>query len=144
MSEEVAILDCGAQYAKVIDRRVRELNIKTTILPVSVSLDKLKEGQYKAIIISGGPESVYNNVIQYDKGIFDLGVPVLGICFGMQMMAFNSGGLVEKKTQREDGQFNIKVDTTALLFAGMTENQEVLLTHGDSVVQVVGLVIVVL
>ena len=131
--EVVAILDAGSQYGKVIDRRVRELNVETELFPITTPVETFTS-KYKAVIISGGPQSVYDvgaHVI--DPKIFELGVPVLGICYGMQLMCYQSGRQVGKKTSREDGQFLIKVDTTSALYQGMESEQSVLLTHGDTV-----------
>lgn len=130
--QKVAILDAGAQYGKVIDRRVRELNVECDLLPLDVDPETL--APYKAIIISGGPQSVYGkDAPKYHHGIFDLGKPIFGICYGMQLLNHHFGGKVEKKSMREDGQFPIKVNTESPLFAGVPERTEVLLTHGDSV-----------
>ena len=83
--EKLAILDCGGQYTKVIDRRVRELGVKSDIFPINVKSENLKE--YNSIILSGGPNSVSSNQrLKFDEKIFELGVPVLGICYGMQLM----------------------------------------------------------
>jgi len=132
---QVAILDAGAQYAKVIDRRIRELEIESVILPLDTSTEKLK--QYGAIIISGGPESVYSlTAPSYNQELFSLPVPILGICFGMQLMNYVHGGTVERKEQREDGVFQIKASSDSLLFDSLESQQEVLLTHGDTVDQV--------
>lgn len=131
--ETVAILDAGAQYAKVIDRRVHELNIKSDILPLDTKSTDLVNNAYKAIIISGSPKSVNDGVLGYDPRIFRCGIPVLGICYGFQMMNKEFEGTVEKKSIREDGQFNIQIETSSPLFKGMKKDQLVLLTHGDSV-----------
>lgn len=134
MSQKIAILDAGAQYGKVIDRRVRELQVESVILPMNTPASQLSE--YSAVIISGGPESVYDaSAPEYDPGILKLKVPVLGICYGMQLMVHALGGKVEKKDIREDGPSTVTVETHSVLFTGMESVQKVLLTHGDTVDQ---------
>lgn len=135
MGQKVAILDAGAQYGKVIDRRIRELAVESELLPLDTPAQKLQ--QYSALIISGGPESVYGeNAPQYDPGIFSLGIPVLGICYGMQLMNYIHGGTVEKKARREDGPCTITVKPHSKLFSGFDSEQAVLMTHGDTVEKV--------
>jgi GMP synthase (glutamine-hydrolysing) len=132
ISEKVAILDAGAQYGKVIDRRVRELSVECDLLPLSTPAEELR--QYAALIVSGGPQSVYAaDAPKYDAKIFDLGVPVLGICYGLQLMNHALGGTVERKSRREDGAFEISVEGECALFADIPASTQVLLTHGDSV-----------
>eukprot|EP01059_Diplonema_ambulator_P020516 TRINITY_DN34331_c0_g1_i1.p1 TRINITY_DN34331_c0_g1~~TRINITY_DN34331_c0_g1_i1.p1 ORF type:complete len:679 (+),score=282.49 TRINITY_DN34331_c0_g1_i1:45-2039(+) len=134
MTEKIAILDAGAQYGKVIDRRVRELKVFSEIVPLSTSVEKLKADGYTGIIISGGPGSVTaSDAPEYDKTLFDSGLPILGICYGMQLLNFHHGGTIETKDQREDGQETVDTETDSLLFSSLSSKEQVLLTHGDSV-----------
>eukprot|EP00040_Diaphanoeca_grandis_P039898 m.260530 g.260530 ORF g.260530 m.260530 type:complete len:666 (-) comp40042_c0_seq1:394-2391(-) len=135
--EVVAILDAGAQYGKLIDRRVRELSVKTELYPINVDPEKIRSKNLKAIIISGGPNSVYSaDAPAFDARIFELGVPVLGICYGMQLANKVFGGTVSSSDEREDGQYQISVESDSPLFIGMDAEQQVLLTHGDSIANV--------
>jgi GMP synthase (glutamine-hydrolysing) len=132
---KIAILDCGAQYTKVIDRRVREVNIETDIYPVDVSAETFKTG-FSGIILSGGPNSVYEaDAPQCDPALFDLGLPILGICYGMQLITKHFGGVVQSGSVKEYGETLIEVDPTSPLFAGLDPKQHVLMSHGDSVTQ---------
>ena len=129
----IAILDCGAQYTKVIDRRVRECHVGSDIFPLAVPADTLR-GQYAGIILSGGPNSVYDaNAPQCDPAIFELGIPVLGICYGMQLMAQTLGGKVIPGTTKEYGQTDVVFTQTLTLFDGWGKREPVLMSHGDKV-----------
>ena len=132
MKEKVAILDCGGQYTKVIDRKVREMGIYTDILPLGTDVDKIKD--YSALILSGGPSSVWSaGAPKYDAAIFDSGKPILGICYGMQLINEHFGGKVLPQVKTEYGQTEIDVDTSCPLFAGLDAKQKVLMSHGDAV-----------
>lgn len=186
---QVAILDAGSQYGKLIDRRIRELNAHSQILPISTQAKQLVDAGFKAIIISGGPANLSANTspcqmevdsdsdkdqqqqansiskssngnsiniqtpspgtvastnsdsaacnsceaVNYDPNILHCGLPVLGICYGFHLINKEFHGTIQRKEFREDGQFTIKIDTTSPLFKDMNEEQQALLTHGDSV-----------
>uniref|UniRef100_H2Y9F1 GMP synthase (glutamine-hydrolyzing) n=2 Tax=Ciona savignyi TaxID=51511 RepID=H2Y9F1_CIOSA len=134
----VVILDAGSQYGKIIDRRVRELNVFTQILPLQTCASVVKEIGCHCIIISGGPSSVHNGEApDFDPEIFNLGIPILGICYGMQLINQTFGGTVETKVFREDGMFETELDRSCPIFKDLNQSrQSVLLTHGDSVHQV--------
>lgn len=135
MKEKVAILDCGGQYTKVIDRKVRELGVYTDIFPLGVSPDKLKD--YNALILSGGPSSVWSDGAPvYDKNIFDLGKPMLGICYGMQLINEHFNGVVKPGVKTEYGQILIDIDNTCPVFNGLSDKEYVLMSHGDAVCKV--------
>ncbi|PIO71109.1 GMP synthase domain protein, partial [Teladorsagia circumcincta] len=135
--DRVAVLDFGAQYGKVIDRRVREANVLSEMFPLKAKVkDILKKGNFKAIIISGGPNSVYvEGAAQPDPEVFLCGLPVLGICYGFQLINKGHGGDVAREQVREDGQCKVWLDTSCDLFHGLNESEQVLLTHGDSVTE---------
>jgi GMP synthase (glutamine-hydrolysing) len=141
---KIAVLDAGSQYGKLIDRRVRELDCETMFLPIDTSFDLLKE--FNGVIISGGPDSVFkDDSIKCDSRLFlgNESLPVLGICYGMQLMNFYYGGEVKRLSVREDGQTKITIDNTIDIFTGLNSEEEVLLTHGDSVTTVPNDVIVI-
>ncbi|VDN51280.1 unnamed protein product [Dracunculus medinensis] len=135
--ERIAILDYGAQYGKVIDRRIREMNVMSEILPFSTTADDLiSRGGYKAIVISGGPHSVFAaDAPPYDASLFSCGLPILGICYGFQLINKTFGGNVTREAVREDGQMNIDIDISCPLFTELNTRETVMLTHGDSVLE---------
>lgn len=130
----VVILDAGAQYCKVIDRRVRELNIRSEIMPFETRASAIADKRYKGVIISGGPNSLADNPDL--AAAFDLDIlktkPVLGICYGMQLLNVAAGGSMERKTTREDGVFDIDLESSPM-WKDIDTPTPVLLTHGDSI-----------
>lgn len=130
--EKVAILDCGGQYTKVIDRKVREMSVKSDIFPIGVSAAELRG--YQGIIFSGGPGSVWvENSLEYDPDLFKLNLPMLGICYGMQLINKHFGGIVAPGVKAEYGETEIEVEPDCPLFDGLERKQWVLMSHGDSV-----------
>ncbi|MGE5577702.1 MAG: glutamine-hydrolyzing GMP synthase [Syntrophothermus sp.] len=120
MPEKIVILDFGAQYSQLIARRVRECHVYSEIVPFDVSLEELRAMRPRGIILSGGPSSVYGQGAPVsDAGIFDLGVPVLGICYGMQLMAHQLGGEVYPAQKREYGRTDLSVSDYGDLFTGL-------------------------
>ena len=136
--DKVAILDAGSQYAKVIDRRIRELAVYSELVPLQISVNELLSRRYKAIIISGSPGSVNDpNPVSYDPKLFECGLPILGICYGLQMLNKQRGGTIVKQSVREDGQFQVELNVNDCpLFKNMNRLENVLLTHGDSIGQI--------
>ena len=135
--ERILILDFGSQYNQLIARRVREIGIYCEIKPFSMTLDQIKAFEPLAIILSGGPSSVYDdNSPKIDKGVFALGIPVLGICYGAQLMAHTLGGKVvpaDSLASREYGRTETEFDTKSSLFRNITEKSITWMSHGDSV-----------
>jgi len=131
IAEKLAILDAGAQYSKLIDRQVRLLGVESDIVPLDAPIEQLRP--YRAYIISGSGGSVIDDPVPYTD-IFGEGKPVLGICYGIQLMNQKHGGTVERKEIREDDDAPIKiVYHDSHLFRGLHEQEPVLLTHGDSI-----------
>jgi len=134
--QSIAILDFGSQYAQLIARRVREQHVYCEILPCTISADALAKLAPRGIILSGGPASVYADAAPtYDPTILELGVPILGICYGMQLSCQMLGCHVKAATEREYGRATITADTTSPLFAGIARETIVWMSHGDQVEQ---------
>ncbi len=128
----IVVLDFGSQYTQLISRRIREENVLSLILPFSKNIDEIKKLNPKGIILSGGPTSVYDkNSPQIDKQIFELGVPVLGICYGMQLIAHYFGGKVEPAENREYGKAHIQLIESNILFENVKNKSTVWMSHGD-------------
>ena len=133
-NELILILDFGGQYNQLIARRVRECNVYSEIVPFDISLEKIKEKNPKGIIFTGGPASVLGeDSPKCVDGIFDLGIPVLGICYGMQLMTYTLGGSVAKANKREYGTTNVEIDNTSSLFQGFESTNGFLMSHTDFV-----------
>ncbi len=134
--EIVIILDFGGQYNQLIARRVRECNVYCEVLPHSTSLERIKELQPKGIIFTGGPASVYaEDSPTIDKGIFELGIPVLGICYGAQLMNYLLGGKVSKAPVREYGKTEVTVNHESKLFKDVSKNTICWMSHTDYIEQ---------
>ncbi len=133
-NELILILDFGGQYNQLIARRVRECNVYSEVVPFNISIEKIKEKNPKGIIFTGGPASVFSkDSPKCAEEIFKLGIPVLGICYGMQLMTYTLGGKVEKANKREYGTTNVKIDNSSSLFEGFDDVNEFLMSHTDYV-----------
>ena len=130
-NNEIAVLDFGSQYTHLIARRVRDLGVKSHIYPNNARVDRLKNAV--GIILSGGPKSVTaGHVLEYDRAIFDLGIPVLGLCYGHQLMAKHFDGTVESGQSREYGLATTKIYSSPV-FDGIDPETQVWMSHGDHV-----------
>lgn len=133
-NELILILDFGGQYNQLIARRVRECNVYSEVVPFDISLEKIKEKQPKGIIFTGGPASVFGeDSPRCDKGIFELGIPILGICYGMQLMTYTLGGNVARANKREYGTTEVEIDNSSSLFQGFENTNGFLMSHTDFV-----------
>jgi GMP synthase (glutamine-hydrolysing) len=131
---KILILDFGSQYTQVIARRIRELQVYSEVVPFSLSAGKIKKLQPNGIILSGGPASVYDKgAPQIDKTIFSLGIPILGICYGLMQMAHHLGGKVVFTGRREYGAGMLHVTNGSQLFDGLSSQLDVWNSHGDEV-----------
>jgi GMP synthase (glutamine-hydrolysing) len=132
--ETILVLDFGSQYTQLIARRIRELNVYCEILPFNTPLEKIKEKSPRGLILSGGPASVYEPGAPHcSPDLLDLDIPVLGICYGFQLLAQFLGGAVEPSDRREYGAAEIEVVGSSPLFAGLERRLPVWMSHGDYV-----------
>ncbi|MGL6047085.1 MAG: glutamine-hydrolyzing GMP synthase, partial [Vogesella sp.] len=139
--DKILILDFGSQVTQLIARRVREAHVYCELHPFDMPIDEIRAFAPKAIILSGGPNSVYESNYQADPAVFELGVPVLGICYGMQFMAQTLGGKVEAGDKREFGYAQIQARHHSKLLEGLQDHVDdagngfldVWMSHGDKV-----------
>lgn len=138
MKNQIAlILDFGGQYKELIARTVRECNVLSIIMPYDISIDEIVEMNPVCIIFTGGPNSVYlDSSPKCDRKVFELGIPVLGICYGAQLIAHMLGGRVEKCDTSEYGETKCFVEDDGLLFKGLDKEQQVLMSHTDRIVEI--------
>ena len=135
--ELIIVLDFGGQYNQLIARRVRECNVYAEVKPYTMALSEIEKMAPKGIIFTGGPNSVYDESSpHYDKKIFELGIPILGICYGSQLMAYTLGGEVKTAPVSEYGHTEIELDKSSALFLGIEENTNVWMSHTDYIAAV--------
>jgi GMP synthase (glutamine-hydrolysing) len=132
-TQSIVVLDFGAQYSQLIARRIREQKIFSVVLPFNTSLEEIRSYSPVGIILSGGPSSVYDKDAPHaDKKVFSLGVPVLGICYGLQFMVYALGGKVRPAEKREYGHAKVEIQHgDSQLFQGLPQVLAVWMSHGD-------------
>lgn len=134
-SEIIVVLDFGGQYNQLIARRIRDLGVYSELMPFNTPVEKIRELSPKGIVFSGGPSSVYaENAPHVDPAIYDLNVPIFGICYGMQLMAQQLSGKVERSAKREYGKSDVDFMAHCELNKGMESSHTVWMSHGDHVV----------
>ncbi len=135
-TQSIVVLDFGAQYSQLIARRVREQNVFSAVLPCNSKIEEIQKYHPLGIILSGGPSSVYDkDAPAADPRIFDLGLPVLGICYGLQFMAHALGGKVKAAKHREYGHAQVDLLDESQLFEGLPRTLEVWMSHGDEAME---------
>jgi len=135
-AQSIVVLDFGAQYSQLIARRVREQNVFSVVLPCNSGIEAIQKQSPAGIILSGGPSSVYDkDAPTADPRVFELGVPVLGICYGLQFMAHALGGKVRAAKHREYGHAQVTVVEDSQLFGGLPRSLEVWMSHGDEALE---------
>ncbi len=134
MKEKIVVLDFGGQYNELIARRVRQAHVYSEVLPYSISLEKLDDPSIKGIIFTGGPNSVYEEKSPHiDPKIFSLGKPILGICYGAQLIAYTLGGVVSKASKSEYGNASCSINDDSSLVKGCKKESDVFMSHNDQV-----------
>lgn len=132
--DKILVLDFGSQYTQLIARRIREGKVYSEIFPFNASIEKIRDFNPKGIVLSGGPSSVYEEGAPFpDIRIFQLGIPILGICYGMQLITHYLGGKVAKAAKREYGHAELVVDNDADLLLGISRQTKVWMSHGDRI-----------
>ena len=135
----IVILDFGSQYTQLIARRIREFNVFSVVLPCTVRLDQVRAYAPKGIILSGGPSSVYDaDAPKADVAVLQMGVPLLGICYGLQFMVHHLGGKVEPAPRREYGHAELEIIAETQLFQGLPGEMNVWMSHGDEAKELPG------
>ncbi len=130
----IIVLDFGSQYTQLIARRMREEKIYCEIVPYYTTVEEIKAKNPKGIVLSGGPSSVYNeNAYEVDQGVYEMGIPVLGICYGMQRIAVDFGGSVIRSDHHEYGKAELKLEAASSLFDDVDDNGIVWMSHSDRV-----------
>lgn len=133
IKEKIIIIDFGSQYTQLIARKVRENKVYAEIHPYTISIEDLLSLNARGIILSGGPSSVYSeNAPHLSFNIFELGIPILGICYGLQLIAYKNNGKVDKAAKREFGKAHLLVNQESALFKGISKSSQVWMSHGDS------------
>ena len=137
MPDKIVILDFGSQYTQLIARKVRELKFYAEIHPYNISINELKKLNSAGLILSGGPSSVYERgAPKPNNKIFDLEIPILGICYGLQLLALQYGGKVEPVKEREYGRAHLSAKSKAKLLSGIQSKSIVWMSHGDKVTKI--------
>ncbi|MGI6501614.1 MAG: glutamine-hydrolyzing GMP synthase [Anaerostipes sp.] len=135
-NEKFLVIDFGGQYNQLIARRVRECNVYCEIKSHTITMDEIREYNPKGIIFTGGPNSVYkDDSPTYDAAIFDMGIPILGICYGSQLMAYKLGGKVETAPVSEYGHTEVKIDTTSEIFKNISDTSICWMSHTDYIAE---------
>ena len=134
MNDTIIIIDYGSQYTQLIARRIREFNVHSIILPYDYKIKDIDKYNVKGFILSGGPSSVYEKSAPYlPKNIFEYNVPILGVCYGFQLLIEHFNGLVISSKKAEYGKANVLIDSKSFILENLKENSTVWMSHGDKV-----------